>query len=303
MAWIELRWAAERLAVGGVSLLFRALPPRAALGLARSIGSSVYTLDARHRRVALENLARAYPESDAAWRERTARSCFRHLGRLLYEITTQDRLPSPAPGWAEGFHHLEGVARGGRGYFLVSAHFGNWERVAYLQAAAGHPLWMVARPLDNPHLERFFRSRREGTGNRVVYKRNALKEIVKGLRGGGGIAFLIDQHYGEDGGLEVDFFGRLATTTPALGRIAVRTGAPAVPVFSFPAEDGGYRVVYGPPLEPPDTGDREADAMEFTRAVTQKIEEAIRQCPEAWFWMHRRWRERPDGRVGEEVMR
>jgi KDO2-lipid IV(A) lauroyltransferase len=262
--------------------------------VAKSIGSLIFTLDARHRRVALDNLAEAFPGSDAAWRRRTARSSFRHLGRLLFEITTQDLLPSPSPGWAEGFHHLEAAANGGRGYFLVSAHFGNWERIAFLQGAAGFPVWMVARPLDNPRLETYFRARREGSGNRVVYKRNALREIVKGLRGGAGIAFLIDQNFGEEGGLFVDFFGRPAATTPALGRIAVRTGAPAVPVFSFPLSDGNYRVVYGPPMPPPDTGDKEADALEFTRAVTKKIEEAVRECPGAWFWMHRRWRTRPD---------
>lgn len=295
MPFPSLRWGLELGAVESLALLFRTLPARSGLALGRGIGSLVFMVDRRHRSVALGNLAAAFPEKPDAWRKATAREAFRHLGRLLYEILTQDRLPPPTPGWAEGFHHIEAAARGGRGYFLVSAHFGNWERVACRQAACGYPLWMVARPLDNPGLEAFFRARRERTGNRVVYKRNAIREIVRGLREGSGIAFLIDQNFGEEGGVFVDFFGRPAATTPALGRLAVRTGAPAVPVFSFPQADGSYRVVYGEPILPPDTGDREADALEFTRTITHKIEEAVRSHPGAWFWMHRRWRTRPAG--------
>lgn len=299
MSFRSIRWGLERGAVESLALLFRALPHRAALALGRGIGSLVYVADRRHRRVALENLAAAFPDRPEPWRRTTAREAFCHLGRLLYEILAQDRLPPPRPGWAEGFHHLEAASHAGRGYFLVSAHFGNWERVACCQAACGHPLWMVARPLDNPGLEAFFRARRERTGNRVVYKRNAIREIVRGLREGSGIAFLIDQNFGEEGGVFAEFFGRPAATTPALGRLAVRTGAPAVPVFSFPLPDGSYRVVYGEPLFPPGSGDREADALEFTRTVTRKIEEAIRAQPGAWFWMHRRWRTRPEGEGNE----
>lgn len=296
----RLRWGAEWLAVEGVSILFRLLPPKVSLRAGRGLGSLLYAMDARHRRVALDNLRDAYPDSEPAWRKSTALEAFRHLGRLLYEITAQDKLPPPSAGWAEGMHHLQAAARRGTGYFLVSAHFGNWERVAYLQAAAGFPLRMVARPLDNPRLETFFRARRQGTGNRVIYKRNAVREMVKALREGAGIAFLIDQNFGEEGAIFPDFFGRPAATTPALGRISVRTGAPVVPVFSFPLPDGGYRIVYSEPLEAPDTGDREADAWELTRAVTRRIEEAIRECPGAWFWMHRRWRTRPQGEKASE---
>jgi KDO2-lipid IV(A) lauroyltransferase len=218
------------------------------------------------------------------------------LGRLFTEILTQGwNVPgSLAAARYEGWHRLQQVASSGRGYFLLSGHFGNWERVACLQGALGHPLWMIVRPLDNPLLERFFAELREATGNRVVHKRNAVREMVRGLKAGKGIAIVIDQNFGEAARLFVPFFGRPAATTPVLGSLAVRLRVPILPVFSFPEEGGRYRIAYGEPFEAPDTGDPAADALEVTRKATDLIEQAVRACPGAWFWMHRRWRTRPE---------
>ncbi len=274
----------------------RLMPTGVRLGVGRALGRLVYRVDRRHREVALANLGAAWPDQPEAWRQGVARSSFEHLGRLLVEITAQGPDVSRVlPKWrVEGWEHLLQIAAEGKGYFLLSGHFGNWERIAHVQAALGYPLWMVARPLDNPYLEDYFRRLREGTGNRVVHKRSAVREVVKGLKAGKGIAFVIDQNFHEAGRVFVPFFGRLAATTPALGSLASRMDVPVLPVFSFPEPDGSYRVVYGPPLPKPVSGDREAAALEITAAATARIEEAIRRCPGAWFWMHQRWRTRPD---------
>jgi Kdo2-lipid IVA lauroyltransferase/acyltransferase len=297
------RWFLEVAAVRGLALLLALLPLGGRLAVGRALGRLFYALDRRHRTVALENLAAAYPSKDPAWCEGVARGSFEHLGRLLVEILGQgphvaETLPLCA---IEGWDWLKKVEGEGRGYFLLSGHFGNWERIAHLQGALSSPLWMVARPLDNPYLEAFFARRRGSTGNRVVYKRNAIREVAKGLKAGKGIAFVIDQNFGEPGRVFVPFFGRPAATTPALGRLAVRFDAPVLPVFSYPEPGGRYRIVYGPPLQIPDTGDAEADALEVTAQATARIEEAVRACPTAWFWMHRRWRTRPDEERDGEV--
>ena len=116
----------------------------------------------------------------------------------------------------------------------MSGHFGNWERVAFLQAARGRPLVMVARPLDNPHLERLLAAVREATGNHVVHKRSAIKETVKALKQGSPVAFVIDQDFPEAEPHFVPFFGKLASTTPALGTIVARMRVPVLPVFAYP---------------------------------------------------------------------
>lgn len=296
MTWDKPRWLLEVAAVRALALALRLMPLRVRLAVGRALGRLVYRVDGRHRAVALVNLAAAWPERSEDWRRGVARGAFEHLGRLLVEITAQgSEVSRVLPTWrVEGWEWLVQVEAEGRGYFLLSGHFGNWERIAHVQAALGYPLWMVARPLDNPYLEDYFRGLREGTGNRVVHKRNAVREVVKGLRVGRGIAFVIDQNFGEPGRVFVPFFGRPAATTPALGSLAARLDAPVLPVFSFPEPDGSYRVVYGPPLARPTSPDREAAALEITAAATARIEEAIRQCPGAWFWMHQRWRTRPE---------
>jgi KDO2-lipid IV(A) lauroyltransferase len=298
----RLRWLVEYSAVRAVAFTLRFLPLRSRLALGRGLGRLAFRVDARHRRVALENLALAFPNETDSWRQNVAKGSFEHLGRLLIEILGQGRGVRMALGLVryEGWHHLQRAAGEGKGYFLLSGHFGNWERVAHLQAAVGYPLWMVVRPLDNGYLESYFAKLREGTGNRVVHKRNAVREMVRGLKSGLGVAFVIDQNFGEPGHVFVPFFGRPAATTPALGSLAARLKVPVLPVFAFPEEGGKYRVVYGPPLEAPSTGDSENDALEITERATARIEEAVRACPTAWFWMHRRWRTQPEGGLEEE---
>ena len=268
------------------------LPRRARLALGRSLGGAVFRFDRRHRQVALDNLAMAFPAAEAAWRAQTARRSFENLGRLLVEVLMQshDRESVAAETEIEGWEHVEAYARSGTGYFVMSGHFGNWERVAFLQAARGRPLLMVARPLDNPHLERLLAEVRQATGNHVVHKRSAIKETVKALKQGSPVAFVIDQDFPEAEPHFVPFFGTLASTTPALGTIVARMRVPVLPVFAYPRPDGGYRVVYGPPLDAEEAG---GDPVAVTAAATRRIEAAVRACPEAWFWMHDRWRTRP----------
>jgi KDO2-lipid IV(A) lauroyltransferase len=275
-----------------LSLLLAALPRRACLAFGRGLGRLVHAVDRRHRQIALDNLSLAFPHADPAWRAAVARSSFANLGRLLVEVLLQarDRASIEAETEVEGWEHVEALGRTGTGHFLVSGHFGNWERAAFLQAARGYPLLMVARPLDNPRLERLLADVREATGNRVVYKRSAIREIVRALKDGHPVAFMIDQDYPEAEPHFVPFFGRLASTTPALGSIVARMNVPVLPIFAFPRPDGGYRVVYGPPLA---GSELEGGPEAVTAAATARIEAAIRTCPEAWFWMHDRWRTRP----------
>jgi len=269
-----------------------ALPHSWRLALGRGIGRTAFLLDRRHARVAMENLAAAYPQQNARWHRRTAREVFAHLGRLLVEILVarQELHRLSARTHIEGLEHLHSVLAAGRGYFLLSGHFGNWEWVALLQGLLGHPLWMVARALTNPHLEKWFADTRQASGNRVVHKHNALREIVKGLKEGRGIAFVVDQYFPERGAHVVPFFGRAAATTPALGALAVRMMVPVLPVFAYPQEDGSYRVRYEEPIWPDPKVDPEAAAMDLTLEATSRIERAVRSQPTAWFWVHRRWR-------------
>lgn len=291
------RWRVEYGALQGLATVLAVLPHPARLKLGRVLGRVAFLIDRRHARVALANVSAAYPAATPAWHRQIAKESFEHLGRLLVEILLQDRL-APQLGTlldVEGIEHLHAVTSAGRGYFLLSGHFGNWEWVAAHQATLGHPLWMITRPLDNPMLESLLAARRQVTGNRVVHKRNAVREMVKGVRLARGIAIVIDQDFLSPGAHFVPFFGRPAATTPALGTLAYRLQAPVLPVFSYPLPAGRYRVVYEEPIPPPEGADADAAAQHLTQLATARLEAAIRRHPSAWFWMHNRWRTRPPG--------
>ena len=293
---MSVRTMLETGLVRALLALARVLPRRALLALGSLAGGAAWLLDGRHRRIAAENLRLCYG-SDArpAFVRRTVARCFRHFGRItldslgLFQRPYADLAPLVT---YEGLEHLEQAYAGGRGVLLFTGHFGHWELTALMQGYLGLPLAVVARPLDNPGLERELLSLRSRSGNRVLYKRSAVREMLRALGARMAVAIVIDQDARGDG-VFVPFFGRPASTTPTLALLALRTGAPVIPSFSVPRSDGTYHVVYEPPVQIERSGDRERDVLELTARCTAIVEHWVRRHPEAWLWMHRRFKTRP----------
>ena len=293
--FIKSEWLLEYLFIRVVILFIKPFPFSIKMNIGRKIGLIVYFLDKKHREIAKKNISESFEGIDDSKVKEIAKKCFEHLGRLFVEVIFLKSLykkiftNSKIVNW----NFLQDVALKEKGYILVSGHFGNWEFVAYMQSVLGYNLNMITRPLDNPHLENFFRKIRESYGNRVIYKRNAVREMVKALKKGEGVAFVFDQNFGEDGAIFVPFFGRLAATTPALGKVASRLNVPILPVFSF--EDGyGYKVIYNEPIYPDPSLNYDENAIKLTEKVTNLLENAIKEQPSSWFFMHNRWRTKPE---------
>jgi KDO2-lipid IV(A) lauroyltransferase len=274
------------------------VPRRVLLAIGSTVGRLGYTFDSRHRRIALDNLRLAYREEfEPRWGRRVVKGCWRHFGRItadsmaLYRIP-EERLRSLVE--YEGLEHIQNAYAQGKGVLLFSGHFGHWELTAMMQGYLGLPLYLVARPLDNPDLESLLARLRERSGNHIVHKRNAVREMLRAVREKKGVAIVIDQDARSDG-VFVPFFGRPASTTPTLGLLALRTGAVVIPTFSIPLGEGRYRVVYEPAVEIPSSGDRDRDVLELTARCTAIIERWVRRYPEQWLWMHRRWKTTPEG--------
>jgi KDO2-lipid IV(A) lauroyltransferase len=282
-----------RAILAGLALL----PRRAALALGRGLGWLAYLGSTRHRRMADDNLRRAFGAAlPAPERARLARASFSHLGMLCADAACFPRLataPIETIAAYEGLEHLRAAAAEGRGVLVFSGHFGHWELVALLQHRLGVPMAMVVRPLDNPHFDRLLTRLRRLTGNDVLPKRNAARGVLRALRQGKAVALLIDQNVRGAGGVFIEFFGVPASTTPSLGTFALKSGAPIVPVFSYPLPDGRLLVRYHPPLRPARRGTLQDDIAAITRACTALLEEEIRARPDCWLWMHDRWRTRP----------
>ncbi len=273
------------------------LPRPLALAAGRRLGDAMALLVRSRRRLALANLERALGgEMDAPARRRLMREVFRQFGQTLVEALLLPRMVRRGLHHYvehEGWEHLEQAMAQGKGAIVFTGHFGNWEVVALAQGARGIPMDVVGRPPDDPRLAARLESIRQLTGNRTISKRQAVRPMLQSLRQGRTVGLVVDQNVGAGRGIFVDFFGRPASTTPALAVLALKTGAPVVPVFGYPDQGGRHRIVYGRPLEVTRSGDHQRDVRELTARATAVIERAVRRHPQLWLWLHDRWRSRP----------
>jgi Kdo2-lipid IVA lauroyltransferase/acyltransferase len=299
-----MRFRLEELLVRSVLAAVAVLPMRSVRRIGHAIGRLAFHVDRFHRRIALENLANAFPARTPDQLEQIARDMFAHFGAVLLELLKFGTLSEDA---MKGLVDVEGAERVvhayqlGRGVLLFTGHFGYWEVQGLMQPLHGRRVSVLARPLDNPHLHVMLERIRRRTGNSVIYRQGAIRKVLRELAANHGVAMLIDQHLHTPDAIYVDFFRRPAATTNALAALALRTGAPVIPAFALPISGGRYRLVYEHPVEPPreDTPDAIRD---FTQRCTDVLEMYVRRHPELWLWMHRRWRERPSSTPGGESL-
>jgi len=297
-----LRHALSYLLCRALFAALALLPRSWGRAIGRGCGLLFYGISKRHRTIALANLDLAFGDTKRpAERARLARASFAHAGMILADAAyfrRAARQPLERLAIFEGLEHLRQASAAGRGVLVFSGHFGHWELVALLQARIGVPFTMVVRPLENRRLNDFLSRTRALTGNEVIAKYDAARGVLRALRRGRAVALLIDQNVRGEGGLFVDFFGRPASTTPALATFALKCGAPMVPVFSYPRPDGRLLIRYGPPLKAERCGAIGDDILSITRQCTALLEAEIRRHPEFWLWMHNRWRTRPPAAPG-----
>ncbi len=287
-----MRYRLEFAIVRTVQAFLRLMPMTAVRACGGALGGIVSVLDPFHRRIALENLTRAFPSRSAGELAIVRRGVFMHFGRLLLELiqfSSLTREEMLARVEVEGQEHVRQAYRQGRGVLYFTGHFGYWEIQAIAFALHAEPISVVARPLDNPYLHAMLERIRTCTGNTVIYRQGGLRRVLRDLQSNRGVAMLIDQHLHSDA-VSVEFFNRPAATTSALAALALRTGAAVIPVFAFPLPGGRYRLIYDCPVPPPrDTGP--SAVREFTQRCTDVLEMYVRRDPQLWLWMHRRWRE------------
>jgi Kdo2-lipid IVA lauroyltransferase/acyltransferase len=297
----ERRFALEQRAAALITPLAARLPRRAALALGRGLGRLWGDLDRRHLAIAADNLRRAFPHWDEARVMLTARAVYAYLGELLLDLlwtSRHSREEILSRVEVVGGEHVREAIAAGRGVLYVTGHFGNWELNAVAHAWLFGPVSVVARALDNPALDRRLCAARSRSGNQVIYKERALSRVMKALRDGQGVAILVDQNVQEADGIFVDFFGRPAASTTVAAALALKTGCAVIPGCAVPLGGGRYRLRYDPPLRFNPTGDRDADIAGLTQQIASHLEGWIRERPELWLWLHRRWKTQPAAAPG-----
>jgi KDO2-lipid IV(A) lauroyltransferase len=275
------------------------LPRPLARAFAIGIAQLVYLLHFRLRQVGMRNLEMVFPEKSLNERRRILLGVFTSLGRQLAELSQFPRYTAQNVDDVVVYDGLENYERAyarGKGVLFLTAHFGGWELSAFAHSLHGHWLHVVMRPMDNPYLDRLLQSYRTMHGNKVVPKDDFVRGLLAAMRAGETVGILMDTNMTPPQGVFVDFFGIPACTASGLARMALRTDAAIVPGFTIWDEAlGKYRLRFDPPIELVRTGDLEADIVANTQKFNNVIEEYVRQYPEQWLWVHRRWKTRPEG--------
>jgi KDO2-lipid IV(A) lauroyltransferase len=229
---VKLQHRDEYAAVMATRAVTRVMPMRVVMAAGSVLGWLCHTCDRPHRRLALSNLEAAFPGRPPQERAAIARDMFAHFGRLLFvllKFSTMTPRQMLARVEFEGEDRLKAAHALGKGALLYTGHFGYWEINALVHALTFGPMAVLARPLDNPLLNDLLERVRGLTGNAVIYRRGALRRVLRTLDANQAVALLIDQHIQSDA-VYVDFFNRPAATTSALaGR------CPGVPVFALPS--------------------------------------------------------------------
>jgi len=292
----ETRFRIEHGLAEAVSHAVRWMPRSATLAFGRFLGRLVGDIDRRHVDIAADNLKRAFPDWDDARLLRTARAVYAHLGQVLLDVIwMQGRAREEILEHVEveGLEHIAAARAGGRGVVFATAHFGNWEMNGIAHAWLDRPMGAVARPLDNPWLDSRLLRLRQMSGNVVIEKRRGLQQMLARLRGGEDVAILIDQNVQEKDGIFIDFFGRKAAATKVAAALHVKTGCGLVAGCAEALPGGRYRLRYERPLENEPSGSRLADIARLTQRLNDSIEAWVRERPEQWLWIHKRWKTQP----------
>jgi len=250
------------------------------------------------RQTAERNLEIAFPQASEKERNRILHGCFENLGRMLAVFSHFDDPPEKLKTLidCEGVEHLAAAKSSGRGVILFTGHIGAWELSSFALSLFDHPLSFLVRRIDNPKIELMIDRARTHLGNRTIDKRSAAREMLQILRGGGTLGILVDLNALDREAIFVDFFGVPASTTFLVAKLALRTNAQVLPVFS-PWDEDRRRFVLkiDEPLEFQASGDETEDVRRLTQMFTSVVEKYVRRYPNQWLWIHRRWKTRPPG--------
>ncbi len=273
------------------------VPRRFSLRLAELLGRFWFHLDAKHRRIALNNLKLAWgDELDESGRLDIARRNFVHLAKVMLELPYLRKLTPEKLGEIvtfRGLEHFNAALHKGKGVLVLASHFGNWEIMALAFSLQYRPINIVVRPLDNPLLDTLLTKIRTRGGNRMIAKKGSVRKILRLLARGEVVALLIDQNLAWYDGVFVPFFKEIACTNKTLSSLALRTDAPVIPAYNIRERNSSYRIVVEPEVVLVRTGDTRGDIEENTARFNRIIERYVRRHPEQWLWVHQRWKTRP----------
>ena len=291
----RLIWLLQAFFIFIFTLPLALIPYRLSLKFGEALGSALFFFWRSRRFIALENLKAAVERGAISIDEppeKVIKSNFRNLGKSFVEVLKiyyglGERIIRDVE--ISGAEHLRAAQEEGKGVIFVTGHCGNWELNALVFSRRLSRVNVVARPIDNPYVNRIVERTREKYGNRVIYKKGALKKILSCLRKGDVVGILMDQSVVPAEGVVTEFLGKKDYTTKMPAIIARKTDCPVIPAF-IKRTSGGHLIEIHEAVKLDAGLSGEAAVLNDTVRFSAYVEEYIRSNPAEWLWIHRRWK-------------
>ena len=284
-------------ALRGLLFILGLFPIEWNLRLACFLGRQMWRHYPRGRSRALENLRAAYPEKDFRWHEQVGRRSFEHLVMLVMDIFFTPRLVKKEQ-WREyarlvNIERVKWMMQEKKGLLMATGHYGNFEIIGYMLGQWGFNVYSIARPLDNPYINRYLYSIRQRHGQKIIDKFGASEQMEQLVREGATIGFIADQDAGRKG-IFVDFFGRKASSYKSIPLLAIHYN---LPIVVGGARRVGNRFLFEMECSriilPEEWKDKKDPLRWLAQEYTSALEAFIRKDPTQYWWIHRRWKTRP----------
>ncbi len=272
-------------------------------GAARAVTNILITIGfkftIRQKKIAHESLCIAFgKEKSPKEIDTIVKDCFWNLGKgmieLIYFMSHPHMIKEKVA--FEGKEHLDEALSGGHGVIAISAHFGNFPLMLLRIAQEGYKTNAIIRPTRDKEIEAYFQRQRTKLGLNTIYshpRKQCVDASLRALRNNEFLFIPLDQNFGSDGGVFVDFFGQKAATATGPVVFAMRAKSPLLPMFIVREKDDSHKIIIEPPFSLETKGDDKEMIFVNTSRITQVIEKYVRKYPQEWGWMHRRWKSRP----------
>ncbi|MFW0777802.1 MAG: lysophospholipid acyltransferase family protein [Rickettsiales bacterium] len=236
-------------------------------------------------KTAKKNLEMIFPEKTLGERYDIMTKMWDNLGRVAGEFP---HLPGEKLVKRVTVHGAENLPQNGETVLFFSGHLGNWELLPAIAKQEGAPTTLVYRHANNAYVDSIIADLRSAHVNRQIAKgpRGAF-HLAKALKNQESICMLVDQKMND--GMEVPFFDRPAMTAPAIAQLALHYDLPIIPARTVRKEGAHFDVHILPALQYEKTGDRTKDMQVIMTQINKLLESWIREHPEQWFWVHKRW--------------
>ena len=282
-----------------IVLMMSYIPLRVGQFFGKMLGTVFAMIPIERTALSLEHIQKSFGNSmSEAEAKRLNRKVIRHFAQMVFEVPHIMRLNPGNLSKYVVFDQEENLLQAfekGRGGFLLTGHFGNWELMSAALAVRFSDMSgaVVARPIDFEPLDELVNGLRSRFGTEIIMKQRGMRRVLGAVKENKGVGILLDQNVDWYDGVFVKFLGRWACTNKGLALLALRTRAPVVPLFAVRQKDGRYRIIIEPEVELIKTGDKTKDVEENTARFTRTIDRQVRAHPDQYFWFHRRWKTKP----------